>query len=109
MAKLLIEFGADLNPKLFRKVSNAGANPEWNNLYYATINDDKPMLEFLIEHGADPTRNITTAVRTKNISHLAILLNNGGDVEAVRYELKEQDLEKTLANMLEEISAGAGM
>jgi hypothetical protein len=106
MASLLIQHGAELNPKQLQSGMRGEANPEWNMLYYATVNDDMPMLRFLVEQGADPTRNITTAVSRKNTAHLAFLLKHGGDVEAVRHELKERNLEKALASMLEEISAG---
>ncbi|MBL7644545.1 MAG: hypothetical protein JNK74_00005 [Candidatus Hydrogenedentes bacterium] len=107
MARLLIQHGAELNPEPPQLGKRGWANPEWNMLYYATINDDMRMLEFLVEQGGDPTRNITTAVKKKNIGHLAFLLNHGGDVEVVRHELKEEKLEKELAGMLAQIAEGA--
>ncbi len=104
MVKILLQSGAEINPSPNQSGINSGSNPEWNMMYYATINDDMPMLQFLVEQGADPTRNILPAVREKNVNHLEFLLSHGADVETVRNELRSQNLEGVLDEMLAHIA-----
>ena len=99
MVALLVEHGAQLNPKPQRVYGRRAAEKEWNMLYHAIRDDNIIMLKFLVDLGVNPTRGIVLAVKEHRVEHLAFLLESGADILSVMPELREKDLEAKFLEM----------
>lgn len=89
MVDLLLEHGADLSPEEWRgaawdadtmEIGYDNGNIEHNTLYYAILNNNQSMLNYLLDKGADPTQGVSLAVYREDAELLADLLRRGGDL-----------------------------
>ena len=82
MVKLLVTYGADLNPEDWNEYKSlTWGEYSKNTLYFAVRNHDVKMMQLLVDLGANPEQGIYPAILERDRELLDYFLRNGAGLE----------------------------